>query len=369
MRVIRRIPTPWHPYAVTFSRDGSRLAVGGGSWYGHGGILLVRLDDGHREMLRWDGVPGVAVEELGGFTSAPSTRPTVSGLSFSDNDRCLAASTWLSRQHYGPTILFYVDGMALEYRRQYERDFDRLIDPCPTGVLLHTPYLITRHHGGDPQGNDVIALDPLPQDVAARNTLQHLTHHRVIAVRDTAITEAGGSRGMFRRPGDLSYAPAQTPEGLALRDLRAPDAPLRLVEVEDCHRITAIAALPGNASFATGGARGELDVWTWTSEWRQQRVRSPQLKPERRVPESVLHGEESIAGIVAPASSAFLMAVTTGGKLVRWSSDGIDEVWELPERGSPRSLAAHPEAAWVAVGTKQGDFADPNAGVVIVDLE
>jgi hypothetical protein len=39
---VRQIETPWSLYAVTFSRDGSRLAMGGGSWYGHGGII--RLD-------------------------------------------------------------------------------------------------------------------------------------------------------------------------------------------------------------------------------------------------------------------------------------------------------------------------------------
>ena len=41
MRVVRTLRTPWAPYSVMFSRDGTRLAVGGGSWYGNGVILLL----------------------------------------------------------------------------------------------------------------------------------------------------------------------------------------------------------------------------------------------------------------------------------------------------------------------------------------
>jgi hypothetical protein len=43
-----------------FSRDGTRLAIGGGSWYGFGGILLVDLASGDTrlfptaELLRFD---------------------------------------------------------------------------------------------------------------------------------------------------------------------------------------------------------------------------------------------------------------------------------------------------------------------------
>jgi len=368
MRIIRTIPTPWHSYAVTFSRDGTRLAIGGGSWYGHGGTLLIRLEDAHQEMLSWDTLPGISSDDITNTWTAQSKVPTVSGLCFSDDDRFLAASMWLSCQHYRPSALFYIDGLTLEYRAQYEREFDAGIDPCPTGVLLHSPYLITRNHGGDPPGDDVLTLDPLPRDVCAGTRLQHLTHYRIIVVRDTAITEAGGSRGVSRRQPDGSYAPVKAPEGLALKYLLNPDAPLRIVEVEDCARITAIGALPGNQGFATGGSRGELDLWAWNGKWQQTRVKPPSPKRDPRLSDHIFYHEESISGVVS-ATNSELIAVTTGGKLIRWSSGGIEDEWELPEPGSPRSLAAHPQEPWVAVGIKQGDFGDPNAVVVIVDLE
>jgi hypothetical protein len=57
-----------------------------------------------------------------------------------------------------------------------------------------------------------------------------------------------------------------------------------------------------------------------------------------------------------------------GGKLIKWSSDGVDEVCELSEPASPRSLAARPNEPWVAIGMKQGDFVDPQAVALILDV-
>ena len=62
--LVRQIDTPWSPYAVTFSRDGSRLAVGGGSWYGHGGIMLLDLERDRSGWLDWKEVPAVAVKSM-----------------------------------------------------------------------------------------------------------------------------------------------------------------------------------------------------------------------------------------------------------------------------------------------------------------
>ncbi|MCY0991835.1 hypothetical protein OV203_32150 [Nannocystis sp. ILAH1] len=71
--------------------DGERIAVGGGAWYGGGGILLARLSS--------DEVALHPVQESG-------RRFTVSGVCFSGDDRHLAASTWSASHHHGPTYLF-----------------------------------------------------------------------------------------------------------------------------------------------------------------------------------------------------------------------------------------------------------------------
>ena len=101
---IRNIETAWAPYTLMFSRDGSRLAVGGGSWYGNGGIVMHRLDRMESAALRWKEVPWVTVRDIGSLTTIPSGVPTVSGVCFSDDDRYLAASMWSSGQHDAPTM-------------------------------------------------------------------------------------------------------------------------------------------------------------------------------------------------------------------------------------------------------------------------
>jgi hypothetical protein len=39
---------------LTFSRDGARLAIGGGTWYGNGGIIVRALRDGTDVTLHWE---------------------------------------------------------------------------------------------------------------------------------------------------------------------------------------------------------------------------------------------------------------------------------------------------------------------------
>jgi hypothetical protein len=51
MKITEIISTPWAPYALQFSNDGSRLAIGGGSWYGNGGIKIVDLKSGESELF------------------------------------------------------------------------------------------------------------------------------------------------------------------------------------------------------------------------------------------------------------------------------------------------------------------------------
>ncbi|MCG8565597.1 MAG: hypothetical protein MI747_11010, partial [Desulfobacterales bacterium] len=81
MNVIQTLPTPWTPYSVTYSQDGRLLAVGGGTWYGDGGILLVSTDDFEVSDNRFAQMPGCST----GFGP-----PTASGITFSADGRHLA---------------------------------------------------------------------------------------------------------------------------------------------------------------------------------------------------------------------------------------------------------------------------------------
>jgi hypothetical protein len=129
MQVLRTIPTPWAPHAVMFSRDGTRLAVAGGVWYGNGGILLLDLATGHSELFPCARLPGSPGRRTGA--------PTASSVCFSADDRHLVASIWTSSQHLVPTIVSEVYGFHLTHRQTFHsRHEGSLRDPTPTGVLI-----------------------------------------------------------------------------------------------------------------------------------------------------------------------------------------------------------------------------------------
>jgi len=78
LRVLRTLPTPWAPYPVLFSRDGTRLPVGGGSWYGAGGLLRADFASGDTQVQPGTDLPAPG-RRLGPFT--------VSGVCFAPDDR------------------------------------------------------------------------------------------------------------------------------------------------------------------------------------------------------------------------------------------------------------------------------------------
>ena len=96
MQVLSTISTPWAPYSVMFSHDGSRIGIGGGTWYGDGGIMLASLSTGETELFRCADLPRTAREWI----------PAASGVCFSADDGLLAVSTRSARLHYSPTFLF-----------------------------------------------------------------------------------------------------------------------------------------------------------------------------------------------------------------------------------------------------------------------
>lgn len=378
-RHLRTIPTPWAPYSVTFSRDGTRLAFGGGSFYGHGGIHILELDGDRCTPLNWEKVPWVVAGGIHPVRSMYSGVPTVSGLAFSDDDRFLAASMWGAGRT--PAMLFQVSGTELDpFHDCDENDFDQFITPnddeqssgrgIHTGVVLHQSFVIVRQHGGHPAGRHVVRLCPLPPGctVRADQAMQHLTNSRLIVVRESVVTEAGGSRGLRTLQPDGSYARVPATEGLAIRSLRELETPPEVLPVEACPRITAIAALPGNAGFVTGGNQGQIDEWSWDGAWRQRRLRAPTASRVSKRSEEATH-PESIEAIVVTAGTNQLVAVSLSGTLLTQRKHGDWHSERLPERGSPRSLAAHPHRPWVAVGIKQGGFERPESAIAMLALD
>jgi len=136
MQVLSTISTPWAPYSVMFSHDGNRIAIGGGNFYGDGGILLASLSTGETELFRCTDLPRAPEQWI----------PAASGVCFSPDDGLLAVSTRSARLHYSPTFLFEVSGLRLAHRDTFVHQYGDGLDPCPTGVILHDGYLITRNN-------------------------------------------------------------------------------------------------------------------------------------------------------------------------------------------------------------------------------
>ena len=361
MRVVRTIRTPWAPYSVTFSRDGSRLAIGGGSWYGNGGIMVVRLDSGESEMLSWDSVPG----SLGRRNDMP---PTVSGVSFSADDQHLAASTWSSSHHYSPTYLFQVTDLRLTHQEtQTHRFTEDRRTPYGTGVLLFGRQTITRTNYG--QASDVVQVwnSPRRLRVNARSAPQHLTNSQMIVLGGRVMTAFSEWR---TDPATMHCVRA--PVRLVSVPLAANDRDIQVIPVAECSAVTSIAALPTGDGFLTGGRNGELDRWSWGGNWRQERLRAATQKPpDRRLPDLAwaTYNANSIVGLCSLCDGDWWASVNASGDVDIWQSSSLLSTWNLPEPGTPRSLAAHPDRPLIAVGVKQGGFANPTSVVILAEIE
>ena len=328
MRVVHTIQTPWAPYAVTFSRDGTRLAIGGGTWYGGGGIMLV---DGRTLQPVSD-----AVLDLG--------QPTVSGVCFASDDSHVIATTWQSSQRSGPVLVHEQRDARLVVTAR----IPSALDGPPTGLaLLGGNRALLRHHR-------VVAADmlrpcELPHDVAGDTG----DGARVAIAGDHAVTGDHGMRDKSPDTGALVFAP--------LLDLRAAE----LCPVRECRRVTAVAC--AGDTLWSGGGDGELDAWSWRDGWTQHRLRGaiPRSRPRSRGHLAwAAYTPASIVGICAlPGLGA--IAVDAGGELC-----ALDPLatWQLPVPGTPRAIAAHPDRPWIAVGLKQGGFADPQSAVAIVEV-
>jgi hypothetical protein len=307
-----------------FSRDGTRLAIGGGVFYGNGGIVVVDLFSEGTELFRCDDLPHAQDDWV----------PAVSGVCFSDDDQHLAASSWRGRHHYAPTLLFEVSGLKLIYKATLKERV-RGFSVCPTGVLLSNGYTITRNHWASANEVFVISESPRELGINADNIAQHLTNSHLAVVRNQVITAVD--------------------KGLVSVELDGKTRKLQLIPVQASREVTAIAATPDGQGFLTGGLDGEMDKWSWEGRWRQQRLRELTCSP-------------SVRAICYLSGDLGLVAVSSSCRLDFIVRDESVRSWQSPTPGSPRALAAHPTRNWIAIGMKQSGWTDPRGVVDLIEI-
>ncbi|HSS00833.1 MAG TPA: hypothetical protein VLM79_27435 [Kofleriaceae bacterium] len=350
---LRTITTPWTPYALVFSRDGGRLAIGGGAYNGRGGVMLVDHASGHSRVFSHEDLP-----QLGGGA--------VSGLCFSADARHLVASSWGPRQRGGRVVVFEVDGLELRPVHAIELDYSgnaRFV-ALASGVALHQGMALVRNHRG--AVSDLVLKVALP-DVVHRGAVQPSGSQRLLVIGDRVVTGNHGELEVIDDP-HLLLGLRQYGEGrIVVASIDDPGSP-EVVDVEGNSSITALAR--AGDRLITGGRRGELDAWSLDRRWQRQRIRDA----TRREPPSVrdlgltsTYLVDSIVDVCAiPHGGA--ASVSIGGELCLLDAATAFASHAAPGPGSPRSLAAHPDGGALAVGVKQRGIHAPRSIVAIVDL-
>ena len=346
-----------------FSHDGSRIAIGGGTWYGDGGIILARLSTGETGLFRCANLPRAPHQGI----------PAASGVCFSADDSLLAASTRNARLHYSPTFLFEVSGLHLAHRDTLVQHYkDCLSDPCPTAVILHGDYVIARNNATIL--TDVFAAWKLPQGVAkgaANDPVLHLTHTQMVVVRDTVVSGGGGSLrlgGWRSDTGDYEWGKAA--DGLVFAALTSELRQAWAVPVDSCRRITAIASAAHGDAFVTGGLDGELDEWSWNGTWVRESLRSSTAAKTATAGLAwATYTPNSIIGVCRLSDTRRWASVDASGEVQVWTDRTLLRTWQLPIFGSPRALTAHPANGWIAIAVKQTRFGKNESVVALVDVD
>lgn len=349
LRTLRTIPTPWPPYAMVFSPDGSRLAIGGGTanTYGHGGLLLVDHASGDSARYARKDVP-----QLGGGA--------VTGLCFSADGKHLVASVWGRATPGGRLVVLAVDGLALRASHAIELDYTIPLRLCslPSSVVLHEGTALVRNHCSVVA--DMVLAQPLPAGIAHGP----VRSQRLVVVGDQVVTGNQGELQVLEHTGGAGeYGLGR----LVIAPLARLDAP-EVIDIEDGSCVTALARLGDR--LISGGRRGELDAWSLDGRWQRHRVRqAPPGQAPLEQDLTLLSGyqETSIVDLCAiPHGGA--ASVSISGELCLFDAETRFVTHAVPVPGSPRSLAAHPDGGALAIGIKQRGVAAASSAVVVLDL-
>ncbi len=343
-----------NPYALAFSPDGARLALGSGGWYGLGGVSVVEAGSLRAATLRFV-TPDLADEA--GSADDVDVAPgewgrvslTISGVAFDDTGEHLAACGWSGRHNGGPAFLFRSQGRELTLLDAFVAARGGApLDGGPTGVCFDGRRLHVRRNARTI--GDVLSSAELPVELGGE--LAHRAHARIIRIGNELITGGGGSLklcGWSRKEGDYESFKATTGlvVGMPVRGIPAPG-----------ERITAVLARPGGG-LVTGGLGGEIVGWERSDDgWRPLRwLRAPApLKASVSGPWAT-YRPESVVGLCALEDGRFF-SVNANGEVLAWRDDRIVRTFAPPRPGTARCIAVHPDTPrgpLLAVGFKVVD--------------
>jgi WD40 repeat protein len=330
-----------NPYGLDFSPDGRKLAVGTGAWYGHGGVSLIDLATGSGSNVRF--LPADYTSETGADAAdLPvadffDSELTVSGVAFDGSGHFLAVCGWKRRHGGSAVFLFSVADNKLVHHSTL--DSRGGLAAAPTGVCFMADQLFARSMAESRA--EIFRAHDLPATVDANPRFAHRSHARVVVVDDQIIT--GGVRIPHAHPDARGWHE----NGLAIGpDVRSVDSP--------GSKVTAILAHP-DGRLITGGNNGELHEWEFDGEWKPGR--RLQKKTRRAMPEGykkTTYRPESVVGLCALDDGRFF-SVDGGGTIAEWHDDAIANTYDIPQPGSPRCIAVHPDTPagpTLAVGVK-----------------
>src|SRR5690606_40621984 len=127
------------------------------------------------------------------------------------------------------------------------------LGPPPTGVMLFGDRVLVRHNARDL--GECVAVRSIPPERAIRadDGRHHLTHSRMVVRRGRVLTGGGGSIGLVEWRPETGVQPSgRSGTGLVSAPLVG-GAPAEVIPIRACKRGTAIASLPGDDGFLTGG--------------------------------------------------------------------------------------------------------------------
>jgi hypothetical protein len=349
VRVIERLPVAWSPYAVTFSHDGTRLAIGGGTWYGLGGITLIDL----RTRERADhpiGALDPSLLETAASLRRAATAPqrSVSGLAFTSDDRHLLASTWTSGVRRGAAIAFEIDHLEL---RQVAAYVSR--EPL-TGIHAHRSGAVIRIWRTEAH-ETLGTLQWGAELQLAGAGRPELTSHRIALARGNAFTgDHGAQAGSARLDPSVIARPLDR-------------AKVAVHRADHDSTVSAIGT-QGDA-LIVGHASGRLAAWSWQdSRPVLDHVLGDIPTVENDAALWAIYQRTSVVGLCSLADGRGA-AITAGGMLATWAPGKPIDTWPLPVLGTPRAIAASPDRALLAVGVKSNRGPTSDSSVAIIELD
>lgn len=315
LRQVHVFPTGGAAYGVTFSHDGSHLAVVGGSWYGLGYANVFEVAT--RES-RWSSAGGGDV--------------AFSGCAFDRAGAHLAVSAWLFSHRWSPVYLFRqgesLPGWSFREGRETLDQLNMGARGYATGILIHDGRLIVRRTTGDPALT--LSAFSLPDCVRGGCT-PWLTSSRVARLHDGRFVT-----GLGQNQGELVACTPRDPLSFHASVVTMP-------------HVTAVA-VDREGSLLVGHDDGCLSRWYASLDASEPRPS---------------HQEALTAACFLADGKAAVTACRSGFVRV-W--EGRNCVASIRLDGSVRSLAAHPAQPLIAVGTKLDRSGGPSGAVVLLEL-